>query len=164
MDRKIVLEKSKRILTVYVGKKPVKRYFAAIGPVQLEPKTRRNDCKTPEGLYYICSKNPRSRYELSLLISYPSTKDAENGLMNGLVDQTIVDLVREAIEHKRTPPQETVLGSAICIHGGGIGEVSEDLKMARICDWTQGCIALRREDMIEIFDFAEPGITVEIQP
>lgn len=81
-----------------------------------------------------------------------------------LIDKTTLEAVREAITHKHTPPQDTNLGSSLCIHGGGIGEVTCDLKMARILDWTQGCIALRKEDMAEIYDFADTGTLVEIEP
>jgi hypothetical protein len=51
------------------------------------------------------------------------------------------------------PPQETVLGGSIRIHGGGAGE-----------DWTLGCVALRDEDVVELFRHVQVGTPVEILP
>lgn len=162
--RKIVVEKSKRLLSVYVGSKKVKTYFCALGWWTDGPKTKRNDGKTPEGTYYVCSRNPRSSYELSLLISYPNVIDAAKGCEAGLIDQGTKETVTSAINDKKTPPQDTALGSFICIHGGGIGRISSDLTKANIDDWTAGCIALRSEDIKEVYEFGDPGTVVEIRP
>ena len=163
-ERRIVVEKSKRILTVYSGGKKVKSYFIALGGRPEGSKTRRDDHKTPEGEYYVCSKNSRSSYELSLLISYPGKKDAENGLKQGNANKLIYDKVCRAIERRSTPPQDTSLGGSICLHGGGIGAVSRDGRKALVTDWTLGCIAMRSADIREVFRFARHGTTVHILP
>jgi lipoprotein-anchoring transpeptidase ErfK/SrfK len=51
------------------------------------------------------------------------------------------------------PPQNTALGGEIYIHGGGT-----------LSDWTGGCVALRDEEMKEIFDSIPVGAKVEIVP
>ncbi len=51
------------------------------------------------------------------------------------------------------PPQKTALGGEIYIHGGGIEK-----------DWTKGCVALRNEEMKEIFDAIPVGAKVKILP
>lgn len=162
--RRIVVEKSKRLLSVYSGDKLIKTYFMSLGFRPTGPKEKRDDGKTPEGVYYVCSKNPKSSYELSLLISYPSIKEAKSGLDESLIDKTTCNRITESIENGTTPPQDTNLGSAICIHGGGIGELADDLSKARISDWTAGCMALRSEDIKDVYDFAEPGTRVVIKP
>ncbi|MEN6371054.1 MAG: L,D-transpeptidase [Armatimonadota bacterium] len=164
MNRRIVVDKSSRTLNVYTGKRRVKSYFIALGYRPEGPKAKRDDGKTPEGVYYVCSRNPRSNYELSLLIAYPGKAEADNGLKNGLIDKAVYSSITSALSEKRTPPQDTALGSYICIHGGGIGELASDFSKARINDWTQGCIAMRSEDIEEVYDFADPGTTVEIRP
>jgi murein L,D-transpeptidase YafK len=164
MDRKIVIQKSKRILSVYVGPRKVKSYFCALGSIQIGSKERRNDGKTPEGIYYVCLQNPRSNYELSLLLSYPGEKDARAGHREGIIDQETLNNILAAIKNKETPPQDTPLGSYICIHGGGIGQIADDMSQAKIFDWTLGCIALRSEDIKEVYEFGKPGTTVEIKP
>lgn len=163
-NRRIIIEKSRRILTVYAGRHKVKSYFCALGGKPIGPKTKRDDGKTPEGIYYVCSRNPKSKFELSLLISYPGIREAKEGFKNGLIDESTLNSILESLRQKQTPPQDTALGSHICIHGGGIGEIAKDLSRARIYDWTQGCIALRSEDIREVYDFAGPGTAVEIRP
>jgi len=164
MECKIVVNKSRRILDVYAGKTRVKSYYIALGRVPEGPKTKRDDGKTPEGVYYVCSRNPRSSYELSLLLSYPGKLEADNGLRDGLIDANVHKTILSALKDKKTPPQDTALGSHICIHGGGIGELADDFSKANIYDWTQGCVALRSEDIREVYDFADPGTVVEIKP
>lgn len=162
--RRIVVDKSERILTVYSGTKRVKSYFIALGSRPVGPKTRRDDGKTPEGTYYICSRNPKSKFELSVLVSYPGSKDADAGRVDGLIDEETHAKVTLAQKLGITPPQDTALGSHICIHGGGIGVIADDMSKAQIIDWTQGCMAMRSEDIREIYDFAEPGTSIEIRP
>lgn len=162
--RLIIVEKSKRILSVYESSRKLKTYFCALGWRPENPKTKRDDGKTPEGRYYVCSKNPKSSYELSLLLSYPNVSDAEKGCDAGLIDRETKDSILANIADKKTPPQDTALGSLICIHGGGIGKISDDSMKASISDWTAGCIALRSEDIKEVYDFGDPGTEVIIKP
>ena len=51
------------------------------------------------------------------------------------------------------PPQKTKLGGEIYIHGGGCSS-----------DWTAGCMALKNEEMQEIFDSIPVGTSVRIEP
>lgn len=164
MEHRIAVDKSSRILDVYAGKRRVKSYFIALGYRPEGPKAKRDDGKTPEGIYYVCSRNPRSKFELSLLLSYPGKVEADNGFKNGLINEAVHDSIASALNEKRTPPQDTALGSYICIHGGGIGELASDFSKAHISDWTAGCIAMRSEDIEEVYDFADPGTMVEIKP
>ena len=60
---RLVLEKSKRRLTAYAGKKPVRVYLVALGD---------NPYPTPEGSYSISGKHTDSAYHRSLDISYKS--------------------------------------------------------------------------------------------
>jgi hypothetical protein len=163
-ERSILIGKSRRVLTVRIGSKPIKSYFIALGGKPVGTKTRTNDRKTPEGTFYVCSKNPRSSYEMSLLLSYPGADEARDGLRRRLIDKKTMEKILSEVARHRTPPQETALGGYICIHGGGIGAISADLKTAKISDWTLGCVALRSEDVKEVYDFAQPGTAVVIKP
>lgn len=161
--RKIAIEKSKRTLSVYSGEKRLKTYFVALGASPEGPKTRRDDGRTPEGAFYVCGKNPQSSYELSVLISYPDQKSAKDGLKEGIINKPIHDKVVEAQRRQGVPPQDTRLGGSIYIHGGGIGMISRDLTHAIVEDWTLGCIAMRSEDIREVYRFASIGTTVVIR-
>lgn len=155
-DLRIEVNKKKRMLTLYLGKVPLKTYPVALGFDPVGDKQKQGDGKTPEGEYTICemlSENLAARYGArSMRISYPSVKDAQRGLEKGLVTQAQHDAIVEAIEKGEMPPQDTKLGSSIRIHGGGIDG-----------DWTAGCIALRDEDAVEIYGVVGEGTKVVVR-
>ena len=119
----------------------------------LYSRWRRPSGKTPLGEFYVFTKNDKSKFYLSLGLSYPSIDDAIRGLRENLISQAEYDAIVEAVNEKKMPPQNTALGGEIYIHGGG----TED-------DWTRGCMALKDEEMKEIFDAVPVGAKVTILP
>lgn len=114
-------------------------------------KLRDGDGRTPEGSYYICTKNPKSNFTLFLGICYPNLKDAERGLREGLISEEEFSRIKSAIEAGKRPDWETSLGGKIGIHGRGTS-----------LDWTAGCVALEDEDIRWLWDRTELGDPVEI--
>ena len=53
----------------------IKSYAIALGGNPVGKKEREGDNKTPEGIYFIDSRNRKSGYHLSLHISYPNEQD-----------------------------------------------------------------------------------------
>ena len=149
----LVVKKSERKLYVFEGEKLVKTYEISLGFAPVGDKKISGDGKTPEGEFYIFTKNARSKFYLSLGLSYPSAEDAERGLRENLISKEEYDAIVQAINEKKMPPQDTNLGGAIYIHGGGI-----------IKDWTWGCVALRDEEMKGIFDAVSIGTKISIVP
>jgi murein L,D-transpeptidase YafK len=150
---KIVIRKSERRLELFEGEDLRKAYPIALGSCPLGSKEVEGDGKTPEGEYYVFTKNPESKFRLSLAISYPSPVDAEIGLAKGLITvEEYSELIAAGNSFAR-PPQKTRLGGEIYIHGGGIEG-----------DWTEGCIALSDDDISELFSVVERGTRVEIYP
>ncbi|HHW32076.1 MAG TPA: L,D-transpeptidase [Clostridiaceae bacterium] len=127
-------------------------------------KEREGDLRTPRGEFYICSKvvyeksktvkegNLGTRW---MQLSYPNIEAADRGLENNLISKEVYDRIKEAIEKKETPPQNTPLGSAIGIHGGA--------KHSFPRDWTAGCIGMYDKDIEEIFDYLKIGDRVQIR-
>jgi murein L,D-transpeptidase YafK len=73
---RIVVDKSDRILILYNGITEIARYTAIkLGDVPMGHKQFEGDEKTPEGDYVINGRNPKSRYHLSLRVSYPNAAD-----------------------------------------------------------------------------------------
>ena len=137
---KVLIEKQARQLTLIAKGEVIKTYTIALGGNPVGPKEREGDNKTPEGIYFIDSRNGNSGYHLSLHISYP----------NGL------DKMR-ARERGVRP------GGDIMIHGikngfSPVGAVHAD------SDWTQGCIAVTNQEMEEIYKLVPNGTLVEITP
>ena len=74
IDR-ILVEKSERKLSIFRDGKKLKSYRVALGRNPVGAKEQEGDMKTPEGIYKIDSRNPKSDYHLALHVSYPSGED-----------------------------------------------------------------------------------------
>jgi murein L,D-transpeptidase YafK len=149
----IIIKKKDRRLEVYDDGKLIKIFEFVLGFAPVGDKEIEGDGKTPEGEFYVFTKNPNSRFHLSLGLSYPSRDDAERGLAAGLITKTERDEIVNAIDSKQMPPQKTALGGEIYIHGGGVER-----------DWTWGCVALRNEEIEELFSAIPVGTKVVIRP
>lgn len=73
----IIVEKSKRQLYIYHNDELLKTYKISLGKNPVRHKQFEGDSKTPDGIYFIDGKNPKSKYFLNLGISYPNEKDKE---------------------------------------------------------------------------------------
>jgi hypothetical protein len=136
----IVVEKSRRTMTLYNQGTPVRIYFIALGQNPLGDKTGIGDNRTPEGVYYIAGHNPASKYHLSLRVSYPNDQD-----------------VAEARARGRAP------GGDIMIHGlpRGFENVGSEHRQR---DWTNGCIAVTNAEIEEIWAAIPDGAAIHIKP
>jgi murein L,D-transpeptidase YafK len=152
-EPRIVVYKSKRQLELYSNGAVVRTYRVGLGSNPVDDKQREGDRATPEGEFYVFTKNPKSAYYLSLGISYPNIEDAERGLRTGLITRSQHNQIVSAIKRKSGPPQYTALGGLIYIHGNGAAS-----------DWTWGCVALENEDIKELYDAVETGTPVTIKP
>lgn len=149
----IIIRKKERKLFLFDGERLIKTYKIALGFEPIGDKARESDGKTPEGEFYVAIKNPKSKYFLSLGLSYPNLKHAARGLKAGLISQEEYEEITKAHREKRLPNQKTQLGGEIYIHGGDT-----------LWDWTQGCAALKNRDVEEIFAAVRIGTKVFIEP
>jgi len=149
----IVVTKSKRRLELYSDGALVRTYKVGLGLNPIPDKVRQGDRATPEGDFYVFTKNDKSAFYLSLGISYPNIEDAERGLREKMISRAQHDAIVKAIKRKATPPQNTGLGGDIYIHGNGASS-----------DWTWGCVALEIDDMKELFEAVVVGTKVTIRP
>lgn len=143
--------KKNRVLKLYEDGQLIKEFSVALGHSPEGTKRIQGDKKTPEGKYYICTRNDKSRYTLFLGLSYPNILDAKKGLDNGYITQGEFDQIKNAIENKKSPSWSTSLGGAVGIHGGGISS-----------DWTLGCISLTDKDIKTLWKYAKLKTPVEI--
>lgn len=138
---KILVDKSDRRMTLLNSEEnTIKSYPIALGAEPVGKKEQEGDEKTPVGQYTITARNEKSRYHLSLRISYPDIQDIENA------------------KKKKVSP-----GGDIMIHGlrNGLGWISDwHLLYDR---WTDGCIAVTNQQMDEIWALVEIGTPIVIQ-
>lgn len=149
---RIVVTKSKGILEVFGGSKLLRTYKASTGS-NAGDKEVSGDRKTPEGEFYVCVKNPKSRFVLSLGLSYPSYEDARRGLRDGLITQAEYSHIVSELNMKRQPPWNTKLGGEVMIHGVRQGGRA-----------TAGCIALENDDIRELYPRIPKGTKVIVKP
>ena len=137
---RLVLRKSERELTLYRDGRPLKSYRVSLGLSPEGHKEREGDFRTPEGRYMLTWRNPQSEYFLSIKVSYPNEEDVANARRNGWRP-----------------------GGAIMIHGlPNVPRHSRERYLST--DWTDGCIAVSNEDMLEIWLLTQSDTPIEILP
>jgi murein L,D-transpeptidase YafK len=150
---RIEVFKAKRLLQLFDADKLIKTYRVGLGTNPVPPKAQKDDRATPEGSYFICNKNPQSKFHLSLAISYPGPADARRGLDAGLISKAEYQAILQARADKKTPPWDTKLGGEVFVHGNGAGS-----------DWTWGCIALDDRDIEELYKLVPVNTPITIHP
>jgi murein L,D-transpeptidase YafK len=156
--QRLVIEKAARKLHLYVGTCLEGSHPVALGRNSAADKSVEGDEATPVGEFYICSKNPRSKFFLSMCLSYPNAEDAERGLAAGLITPEEHRNILAAVREKRLPPQYTRLGGEIYIHGQDPSARPGALK-----DWTRGCIAVENDVMQSLYERIALGTPVLIR-
>ncbi len=136
----IVVEKHKHTLTLFREGAPVRSYLIALGSQPVGDKTRIGDGRTPEGLFHIDSRNPQSKYHMSLHISYP-----------------------DAAHLQRASALGVAAGGDVMIHGlppayAKVGAAHREF------DWTEGCIAVTDAEIEEIWRAVPNGAPIQIKP
>ncbi|HEX8285603.1 MAG TPA: L,D-transpeptidase [Pyrinomonadaceae bacterium] len=152
-EPRVVVEKGARRLRLYAGGEVVRVRRVALGFEPSGDKVKQGDGRTPEGDFLICMKNDKSKFYLSLGLTYPNEEDAARGLRDGLITKATAAGIVRAVRAGRCPAWNTALGGEIFIHGGGTAS-----------DWTFGCVALENAEIKELFDALPAGTPVRIDP
>jgi murein L,D-transpeptidase YafK len=137
---KVLVVKSERKLYLLRNGKILKSYTVSLGSKPRGHKLQKGDKKTPEGLYILNRRNPKSKYYKSIHISYPNEQDRQQAAKRG-VDP----------------------GGEIAIHGLPTNSKDEAWDYIER-DWTDGCIAVTNDEMQEIWDLVEDHTPIEIIP
>lgn len=130
----VVISKKHRMLELHSGSTILRRYRVSLGFTPDGHKARSGDGRTPEGRYFIDRRNPRSEFYLSLGINYPNATDLARARAMGV-----------------NP------GGDIFIHGE---PVRGERRRGR--DWTAGCIAVKNDEIEEIWSMVPTGVPVTI--
>ena len=136
----VLVNKSEKTLTLKIKGKVIKQYHVVFGANPKGHKIQEGDERTPEGEYILDYKKSDSSFYKAIHISYPNSKDKENAKKLGV-----------------NP------GGAIMIHGqpNGYGWFSFVLQKF---NWTDGCIAVKNNEMDEIWDSVKIGTPITIIP
>lgn len=129
---RIQVFKEQRTMQLLHNTSLLRQYRFDLGFAPRGHKVQEGDGRTPEGAYRINRRNPNSRFHLSLGISYPNATDYAYARSQGLDP-----------------------GGDIFIHG-------TPTKWLGTPDWTWGCIAVKNEEMDEIYAMVETNTKIFI--
>jgi murein L,D-transpeptidase YafK len=157
----LVISKSERLLQVREGDKVIKAYHIAFGKGGKGAKREMGDNKTPVGIYHIIGFKPDSKFYYFMQLDYPNLIDAWHGYMDRLISARQFKAFAVAYRFGEAPPQDTMLGGYIGIHG--IGEVTrKKLEIHSVFNWTDGCIAMKNREIHDLRRFVTLGTRVTI--
>ena len=157
----IEVKKSERLLIVREGEEVRKVYRIAWGRGGSGDKQRLGDRKTPVGTYRVMGFNENSKFDFFIRLNYPNVKDAFYGLKTEVITRVEFDRIINALRVDKLPPQNTALGGAIGVHGIG-PENPKKVHIHEHLNWTEGCIALRNNEIQELRPYVGVGTRVVI--
>jgi murein L,D-transpeptidase YafK len=131
----------------------------AFGAAGVGRKLRRGDDVTPKGVFQVGWITKKSKFVHFIGLNYPSLEDAQYALSKGTINHRTYERIALAHNQKTIPPQDTVLGGMIGIHGVGQGS----LEIHRLANWTAGCIALENGQIRRLAHLVQNGTIVEIR-
>ncbi|RZU38557.1 L,D-transpeptidase-like protein [Fluviicoccus keumensis] len=136
----VLVSKTRKTLSLLHGETVLATFPVAFGANPQGHKQQEGDERTPEGSYRLDFKKADSGYYRAIHISYPNAADLAQARARGV-----------------SP------GGFVMIHGqrNGFGWASF---ITQRLNWTNGCIALRNEDMAVVWEAVEPGTPIEIRP
>ena len=139
VDR-VVVQKATRRMELMRGGAVIASYKISLGLQPIGQKQREGDFRTPEGTYRLTRRNAESDFFLAVQVSYPEASDIAIARRNGWAP-----------------------GGSIMVHGlPNILKYSRDRYLST--DWTDGCIALSNEDMLDFWLLTGAGTPIEIRP
>lgn len=160
-DYEILIKRSEKRLLVQKDGEVLRSFHVALGSGGSKPKLQSGDRLTPKGTYHIVQVRDSNRFHLFIQLDYPSVRDAINALKEDRISKAQYRKILDAHIFGNLPPQNTPLGGAIGIHGIGV-ETKDKLEIHEIADWTQGCIALRNEEVEQLTQYISKGTQVTI--
>ena len=114
---------------------------------------------TPKGEFRVNRFNWESQWHIFIGIDYPTPSHARTALESGLyTEQDYADYFAYYRRHGY-PPQQTVLGGFIGIHGLG----RADPEVHASYHWTQGCVAVTDAQIERLSELIDIGTRVVIR-
>jgi murein L,D-transpeptidase YafK len=154
------IDLSTRGLLVFRGDQVIQRYsHVAIGQNGADRIRFQGSKVTPTGTFRVDRINRQSRFKLFFGIDYPNPAVASEALAGGLISpQEAARIKHHYARHQASLPS-TSLGGHIGIHGLGGRSASIHERL----DWTEGCIALTDQQIVELSRWIDVGTQVVIE-
>lgn len=154
------VDTDKLSLAVMQGEAPLKVFeniaIGSNGPTMIK---HRGDATTPLGEFTITEVKRSARFKLFMAISYPNLDHTERAFLDQRIDAKEYKTLTYDLKHGRPPSQNTSLGGQLGIHGVGSG----DMKVHESVNWTNGCIALTNDQLLELAGWVAVGTRVVVR-
>lgn len=141
---RIVIDKSDYLLRLYDEKGLFARYPVVFGAEPKLDKMVQGDRRTPEGSFSIVAIKKHKKWKMMMMLDYPNPEVLEK-----FERRKKKGLVEEAANP----------GNGIAIHGVW---PNDDYLIDQFKNWTDGCISLKNEQLLDLARFVKVGTKVEI--
>jgi len=142
---RIVIDKSNYELYVYDKLGWFATYPVVFGNNSLDDKKMEGDRNTPEGNFKIANKRVHEKWDRYMGLDYPTSESLAKFNQR---------------KQRGEIPRSASPGGGVGIHGTW---PHEDFVIDRYKNWTNGCIALKNEDVEDIYSYVPVGTPVSIQ-
>ena len=134
----VKVTKSQNKMYLLEDGKIIKEYNIALGGSPKGHKQQEGDQRTPEGIYTLDYIKEDSSFYRAMHISYPNKADIDNAKKLGVS-----------------------AGGFIMVHGqknklGWLGSIAQNF------NWTNGCIAIKNDEMDEFLELVKVGTKIQI--
>ena len=141
----IVIDKSDYELQVFDAEGWLISYPVVFGNDDLGDKLSKGDRKTPEGTFTIINKKIHGKWSRYMGIDYPTRES--------------IDLFNSRMQMGALPANAQI-GGDIGIHGTW---PREEFAVDQYQNWTMGCISLKNEHVIQLYNLVPVGTRVTIR-
>ncbi|WP_136067078.1 L,D-transpeptidase family protein [Modicisalibacter radicis] len=156
----LLVDEASSTLRVYRGEREIERFHPiSVGRRGVSQARLRGDMKTPAGEFRINWINRDSHFNIFLGLDYPNLDNARQALQSGVFSEVEFDRYLAYYRRHGAPPQDTVLGSNIGIHGLG----KADPSIHEQFNWTEGCVAVTNAQIERLADLVQLGTRVIIR-
>lgn len=156
----VLVDDTEAALTVYRGNRRLEHFSPiSLGRGGASPQRLRGDRATPLGEFRVNRFNRLSKFHIFIGLDYPTPAHARMALESGVYDQQDYDYYFDYYRRHGYPPQDTVLGGYIGIHGVGKG----DPEIHQRFHWTDGCVAVTDVQVERLTSLIDIGTRVVIR-
>ncbi|SDJ39228.1 L,D-transpeptidase family protein [Billgrantia gudaonensis] len=156
----VLIDDGEASLTVYRGNRQVERFSpVSLGRGGARTARQRGDKATPMGEFRVNRFNRESQWHIFIGLDYPTPAHARMALKSGIYTERDYDDYFTYYKRYGHPPQETVLGGYIGIHG--LGGADPDIHASY--HWTQGCVAVTNAQIERLESLIDIGTRVVIR-
>lgn len=141
----IYVDKEQYYVAVIYKRQRIRQYRAVFGPDRTRDKMMMGDRCTPEGWFKIVSKKHHSNWQRFILIDYPNHESYKK-----FKERKSRNLI----------PANASIGHSVGLHGVHRGG---EKMMDYGIGWTDGCVALKPVDIVDLYRFCFPGGRVYIR-